>query len=66
MVDRNALERVIAEFYDARGRRDLEKSMSFFDDNCYFRIVGTDRLVPFTQPTRSRAELTPHRVGRRR
>lgn len=58
LTDRGALERVIAEFYDARGIRDLEKSMSFFADKCHFRIVGTDRLLPFTQPTGSRAELT--------
>ena len=58
MADRNALEKVVAEFYDARGKRDLEKSMSFFCDNCYFRIVGTDKLVPFTQATGTRAELT--------
>lgn len=57
MADRGTLEKVVAEFYDARGRRDLEKSMSFFDENCYFRIVGTDNLVPFTQPTGTRAEL---------
>lgn len=58
MTDRRTLESAIADFYEARGNLDLAKSMSFFDEHCFFRIAGTEELGPFTQPTHTRDQLT--------
>lgn len=49
MTDRRTLEKAVADFYDARAKLDLVKTMSFLDPECHFRIVGTDELKPFTQ-----------------
>lgn len=58
MTDRKILEEEIADFYEARGNRDLEKSMNYFADKCHFQIVGTEKLGAFTRATHSRAALT--------
>lgn len=58
MAARSILKNAVADFYKARGGLDLEKSMSFFDDNCCFRIVGTNKLLPFTQTTQTLTQLT--------
>ena len=53
MTDRRVLQNTIADFYDARAERDLQKTMSFVHPECCFRIVGTESLAPFTQTVRT-------------
>lgn len=53
MTDRSILENAVKDFYEARAKSDLEKTMSFVHPECCFRIVGTDKLAPFTQTVRT-------------
>ena len=58
MTDRAALLNTLDDFYDARGKRNLDKAMSFVHEDCCFRIVGTDRLGLFTQAMRTVPQIT--------
>ena len=42
------LER-LQEFYDARAKFEKQKHLSFIHPACVYRIVGTDKLHPFTK-----------------
>lgn len=40
----------LVEFYQARSRGDIDGHLSFAHPRCTFRVVGTDKLGPLTQP----------------
>jgi ketosteroid isomerase-like protein len=53
MSDRSALEAAAANFYEKRGRADLEEALKLYHPDCSFRLVGTDQLGAFTQPVQT-------------
>ena len=50
MTDRSTLESAIQEIYRARDANDIDALMEWIDPGCSFRIAGTGRLGPMTQP----------------
>jgi ketosteroid isomerase-like protein len=51
-------QHILQEFYEARARSDISKHLSLVSPDCVFRIVGSERLSPFTQQRQGMAELT--------
>lgn len=58
MTDREAFQKTIASFYDARGRGELDETMSHVHQDCLFRIVGSPGLKPFTRTVSSLPEIS--------
>lgn len=50
------LER-LQEFYDARAKFEKQRHLSFVHPACVYRIVGTDKLHPFTRECATPADI---------
>lgn len=52
MADRQAILDAVENYYAMRDKGDLDGVFATFHPDCCHRIVGTDRLAPFTQVNR--------------
>ena len=57
MSNRETLLKAVEDFYESRARAHIEDHLNHIHPECYYRIVGTDRLGPFTQ-----AAATPESI----
>lgn len=51
------LKDIVKQIYQARGEGDLDRLMSFFGDNCVFRVAGNRHLAQLTDPVVGSAAL---------
>ena len=51
------LKDIVGQIYEARTEGELDRLMSFFGDNCVFRVAGNQDLAPLTKPVVGSAAL---------
>lgn len=50
-------QETLRQFYDARAQFDKDRHLSFVHPDCVYRIVGSDKLHPFTRVWKTMSEI---------